>query len=173
MKWAALIVMAALLGGCRTTSNLEPVSGFDLNRYLGKWYEMARYDHRFEKGLSSVSAEYRLNADGTVKVLNRGFNDSERKWEEAVGIAKPEGAENTGFLKVSFFRPFYASYKIVYLSPDYTEAIVAGPTYRYFWILARNPALPENDLNRLIRVAEKLGFQKEQMLLIDQKENLK
>lgn len=163
-----LLPVAPLLTGCNSTARLEVVSGFDADRYLGVWYEAARYPHGFEKNLSSVSAEYSRNDDGTIKVVNRGFNDKTQEWKEIEGVAKLKGDADRGWLKVSFFKPFYASYKIVHLDVDYTEAIVAGPTFGYCWILVRDPALPATRLDALVAKATALGFEKDKLLLVDQ-----
>ena len=169
----ALLTGIILLGlvGCKSTSNLEVISGFDGDRYMGVWYEVARYPHRFEKGMSSVSATYSLNKDGTIKVMNRGYTDDEQKWDDIEGVAKLKGAEDKGWLKVSFFKPFYASYKIIYLNDEYTKAIVTGPTYGYLWILVRDPALPEAELEDLISKAENLSFEREELIIVDQSRN--
>jgi apolipoprotein D and lipocalin family protein len=163
-----LFLMAAFsLTGCRTTSDLEVVTGFDLDQYLGKWYEAARYPHRFEKDLVSVTADYSLNSDGTVKVLNRGYNPGTGLWEEVEGVAKMKSDPSAGWLKVSFFKPFYASYKILHLDEDYTEAIITGPTYNYLWILVREKDLSEKDLDRLIAKADGFGFDTQRLQIID------
>ncbi|MCF7816576.1 MAG: lipocalin family protein [Kiritimatiellales bacterium] len=168
---AVLLLSLAALAGCKSTSDLDVVSGFDAARYLGTWYEAVRYPHRFEKGLSSVSAEYSRHADGTIKVVNRGFDDAKHEWKSIEGVAKPKGDPTRGWLKVSFFKPFYASYKIIHLNADYTQAIVTGPTYGYFWILVRDPSLPEAELDKLIRLAEKAGFDPARMQIVDQSKN--
>lgn len=156
-----------LLAGCRSTSNLPVVENFDVNRYLGTWYEAARYPHHFEKGLSRVTAHYSLNPDGTIRVVNRGYNADKQKWEEAVGKARFKDDPTQGWLKVSFFGPFYASYKILYLDNSYTEAIITGPTYNYLWILMRNPVVPQVELDRLMRKADGLGFDTNRLEIVD------
>lgn len=138
---------------------------------MGTWYEAVRYPHRFEKGMSHVSATYSLNEDGTIEVLNRGFNERKQEWEEIQGVAKPKGNDGKGWLKVSFFKPFYASYKIIYLDEAYSKAIVTGPTYGYLWILVRNPELPEAELEELIERSEAFGFNREKMIIVEQTEN--
>ena len=168
MKYVWSILLLVCLVGCKSTSNLNVVSGFDVSEYLGTWYEAARYPHRFEKGLSSVSAIYSLNENGTIKVSNRGFNDKKQAWEDIEGVAKFKGTSDMGWLKVSFFKPFYASYKIIYLDDAYSKAIVTGPSYGYLWILVRNPSLPEEELSELIEKAKKLGFDPEKLILVDQ-----
>ena len=162
----ALCVILAMTG-CRSTSNLEVVSGFDVEKYQGVWYEAARYPHGFEKGLVSVTATYTPNADGTIKVVNRGYDPQKEKWKEIEGVAKRKGDPGQGWLKVSFFRPFYASYKILYLDEDYTRAIVTGPTFGYLWILVRDPALPEDALDELVAAAERFGFDSEKLIFVD------
>jgi apolipoprotein D and lipocalin family protein len=166
-----LICTIGFLNGCRSTSKLEVVNDFEIDRYLGVWYEAARMPHGFEKNLSSVSANYSFNEDGTIKVLNRGFNDKNQKWEEIEGVAKFKGSAEEGWLKVSFFKPFYASYKIIHLNETYTQAIVTGPSYGYLWILVRDPALPESELNELVAKARGFGFDSEQLIVVDQSKN--
>jgi apolipoprotein D and lipocalin family protein len=156
-----------LLCGCSSTSNLDVVSGFEIDRYLGTWYEVARFPHRFERGLTSVTAEYSLNPDGTVRVVNRGYNTAKAEWEQAVAEAKFKNDPTKGWLKVSFFKPFYASYKIIHLDAEYTEAIVTGPTYSYLWILVRDPDISQPDLDRLVRTAGGFGFDTNRLELIE------
>jgi lipocalin len=136
--WLALL-LAALLGlaGCSTAPppGLVAVTPFDVNRYAGKWYEIARMDHSFERGLSDVSATYRLQPDGSVQVVNRGFDTARKDWKEAVGKALFTGDSNRGALKVSFFGPFYGGYNVVALDPDYRWSLVVGRTWAMsgFW----------------------------------------
>ena len=168
----SIILPACLMmTGCRSTSKLEVVNEFEVDRYLGVWYEAARMPHRFEKNLSSVSATYSFNEDETIKVLNRGFNDKNQEWEEIEGVAKFKADSEQGWLKVSFFKPFYASYKIIHLNSTYTEAIVTGPSYGYLWILVRDPSLAEADVNKLIAKAEAFGFDTEKLIVVDQSKN--
>ena len=175
MKSFLLCIMAPaclLMSGCRSTSNLEVVSNFEIERYLGVWYEAARMPHGFEKHLSSVSADYSFNDDGTIKVLNRGFNDKKQLWEDIEGVAKFKTTGDQGWLKVSFFKPFYASYKIIYLDEDYTRAIVTGPSYGYLWILVRDPALPKTEVEQLVSKAGEFGFDTGKLLLVGQDKNI-
>ena len=167
-----IMTAGLLMTGCRSTSNLEVVSDFEVERYLGVWYEAARMPHGFEKDLSSVSATYSFNEDGTIKVLNRGYNDKKLEWEEIEGVAKFKADEDQGWLKVSFFKPFYASYKVIYLNADYTQAIVTGPSYGYLWILVREPALPNTDVEELVAKAKAFGFETEKLIMVDQTRNL-
>ncbi len=167
-----MVAVGLLMSGCRSTSKLEVVSNFEVERYLGVWYEAARMPHGFEKNLSSVSANYSLNEDGTIKVLNRGFNDKKLQWEEVEGVAEFKAAEDQGWLKVSFFKPFYASYKVIYLNEAYTQAIVTGPSYGYLWILVRDPALPTTEIEWLVSKAGEFGFDTGKLLLIEQDKNI-
>jgi apolipoprotein D and lipocalin family protein len=168
MRTGLALLMLLALTGCRSTSSLDVVSGFDAGRYLGVWYEAARYDHRFEKGLVSVTATYTMNEDGTIQVVNRGYDPEKGSWKESKGVAKMKGDGDRGWLKVSFFRPFYASYKIIYLDEDYTRAIVTGPTFGYLWILVRDPDIPASDLQELVAEAGRLGFDTDKLIYVDQ-----
>lgn len=137
----------------------EPVRDFEVERYLGTWYEVARLDHRFERGLSNVTAEYTLRPDGRLRVVNRGYSDQERRWKEAVGKAYLAGAPDEGYLKVSFFGPFYGSYLVLELDREnYRYALVGGPNTDYLWILSRTPYLEVPVLQRLVQRAAALGF---------------
>ena len=135
------------------------VQDFELDRYLGAWYEIARLDHSFERGLSNVLAYYSLREDGGVRVINRGYDDEKQEWSEAEGRAYFVEGRETGKLKVSFFGPFYGAYNIIDLDTgDYQYALVVGNSTRYMWILARNPQLNEEILERLVSKARQLGF---------------
>jgi apolipoprotein D and lipocalin family protein len=155
-----LIAMILLLCGCiRVPENIRPVDNFQLERYLGKWYEIARLDHSFERGLSSVSAEYSLRADGGIKVINRGFSAKDNKWKEIEGKGYFVDRMDVGFLKVSFFGPFYGSYVVFDLDRDnYSYALVCGPDKSYLWLLARSPQMDDNLKKRLVDKASSLGF---------------
>jgi len=157
-KWISLLVL--LLAGCAgLPPGVTPVDGFQLERYLGKWYEIARLDHSFERGLSSVSAEYSLRPDGGVRVVNRGYSKGDGRWKEAEGKAYFVNRPDQGFLKVSFFGPFYGSYVIMELDhANYGWALVCGPDRSYLWILARSTTLEEETKNRLTAKAAALGF---------------
>lgn len=159
MKKYLLAVCAAFLQGCASVpEGLRPVDGFDLDRYLGVWHEIARLDHSFERGLIKVTAEYSMRGDGGVRVLNRGYDPKKNKWREAEGRAYFTGGKTAGSLKVSFFRPFYGGYNIIELDKEYRYALVAGPSRSYLWILARDPALPQATVAMLVSRAAELGF---------------
>lgn len=137
---------------------MRPVSDFQLDRYLGKWYEIARLDHRFERGLDKVSAEYSLREDGGVRVINRGFNTATGKWQQAEGRAYFVENPQIGHLKVSFFGPFYGAYGIFELDPDYRYALVSGPDTSYLRLLARTPRIDTATREALLTKAAALGF---------------
>ncbi len=157
-----------LLAGCTgLPDGVTPVDHFQLERYLGTWYEIARLDHSFERGLSQVSAEYSLNADGSVKVINRGYSAGDNKWKQAEGKAYFVKRPDQGFLKVSFFGPFYGSYVILELDKkNYAYALVCGPDRSYLWILARSPKISDEVKNALVAKASDMGFKTENLIWV-------
>jgi apolipoprotein D and lipocalin family protein len=163
-------ILAIGLNGCTGIPNgAEPVKNFSLEQYLGTWYEVARMDHKFERGLSNVTAEYSLRDDGGVRVFNRGFNTSKGEWVEAEGKAFFIGDTSTGQLKVSFFGPFYASYNVIALDKDaYQWSLVAGPDTDYLWILSRTPELDQAIVDVLISEAKALGFKTDELIYVSQ-----
>lgn len=168
---AVIALGIALLTGCASQpDNVQPVDHFELSRYLGKWYEVARLDHSFERGLTNVTAEYGLRDDGLVSVRNRGFQPRKGAWEEAQGKARFVDRKDQGFLKVSFFGPFYGSYVIFELDRDnYQYAMVAGPDRSYLWILARTPVLDPALRDRLVALAAARGFDTDRLIWVDQR----
>ncbi len=163
-----ILSLSVVLTGCVSVpEGIQPVQGFNLNRYLGKWYEIARLDHSFERGLVSVTAEYSLRDDGGVKVVNRGFDPAGNKWKEAAGKAYFTGEKETGALKVSFFGPFYGSYNIIDLDREnYSYALVCGPDRSYLWILARTPDPGKKIIERLVQKGSSLGFDTGKLIYI-------
>ncbi len=161
---ASVVAITACTG---TPRNVEPVTGFELDRYLGEWYEIARLDHSFERGLSSVSAEYIDEGDG-IKVINRGYSEEEQKWETAEGQAEFVGDDDVGHLKVSFFGPFYSSYVVFELDQqDYQHAFVAGHDEDYLWLLARTPEVPDSLKEEFVQHAQTLGFDTDELIWVD------
>ncbi|KEZ78561.1 outer membrane lipoprotein Blc [Salinisphaera hydrothermalis C41B8] len=162
-------LVSGVLSGCvglpKGTTAVQP---FSLNHYLGRWYEIARLDHRFEKGLDCVTATYSKRADGGVRVVNRGVNLAKDKVSEAVGKAYFVAGDNTGRFKVSFFGPFYAGYNVIALDPDYRHALIAGPNRDYLWILSRTPRLSAATRAALIQRAADLGFPTDELVFPDQ-----
>lgn len=147
---------------------VKPVGDFELQRYLGKWYEIARLDHSFEQGLTRVTAHYSLNDDGSVKVINRGYDADKNEWDEAEGKAKFVNDEDTAFLKVSFFGPFYGSYIVFELDDDYQYAFVSGPDTGYLWLLSRTPTVSEAVINQFEKRASELGFATDELIYVEQ-----
>jgi apolipoprotein D and lipocalin family protein len=157
-----------LLQACsQLPENIEPVTDFDVNRYLGTWYEIARLDHSFERGLQQVTAEYSLRDDGGIKVVNRGFDTQKQEWDEATGKAYFAGDKDVGQLKVSFFGPFYGGYNIIALDEAYQYAMVCGPDRSYLWILARTPDLDQSIVEDLVKAAGGLGFATQELIYVD------
>jgi apolipoprotein D and lipocalin family protein len=160
IKIIKLILFLILLSGCTSLpEDIKPIIGFELDRYLGTWYEIARLDHSFERGLSKVTADYSMREDGGVRVINRGYNAEKNKWNEAEGKAYFVDGPNIGKLKVSFFGPFYGGYNILALDKEnYQYSLVAGPGLNYLWILARTPDLDQSIIIELVKKAKSLGF---------------
>jgi apolipoprotein D and lipocalin family protein len=147
---------------------VSPVTGFDVNRYLGTWYEIARLDHSFERGLQQVTAEYSERDDGGIRVVNRGYDTEKQAWEQSEGKAFFIGDSDVGRLKVSFFGPFYGAYNIIELDREnYQYAMVSGPDRSYLWILARSPVLEQTTVDRLVKQAAGLGFDSEQLIFVE------
>ena len=159
----------ALLAGCTgLPDGIEAVEGFELERYLGTWYEIARLDHSFERGLSNVTAEYSLRDDGGVAVVNRGYRADEGEWDDARGKAYFVGDSDIGRLKVSFFGPFYGGYNVIALDKDdYRYSLVAGPNRSYLWLLARSPDLDRATVDALVAKAAALGFPTDELIFVD------
>jgi apolipoprotein D and lipocalin family protein len=162
----ALLLLSACTG---IPDGLKPVEGFDLQRYLGQWHEIARLDHSFERGLVNVSATYSLREDGGIDVLNRGFDSGRGKWNEARGRAYFLGSPQTASLKVSFFGPFYGGYHVIALDREaYRYALISGPSREYLWILAREKQLPEALLKSLVAQARQAGFATQELIYVEQ-----
>lgn len=170
--WALWMAGVAVMAGCANTSpppGVEAVTPFDLQRYQGRWYELARLDHSFERGMTDVSATYTPQADGSVRVVNRGFAAASGQWREAVGKALFTGAPTTGSLKVSFFGPFYGGYHVAALDPDYRWALVLGPDTSYCWILARDKQLDAAQRDAIVARAQALGVDTHALIWVTHK----
>lgn len=166
----AYIVFIGLifLSGCTgLPEGVQPVERFELNRYLGKWYEIARLDHSFERGLEQVTAEYSLRDDGGVRVINRGYSDKDKEWKEAEGKAYFVRGQDEGYLKVSFFGPFYGAYVVFELEEEgYQYAFVAGPDTSYLWLLSRTPDVSKEVMQRFVQRSKELGFDTDQLIMV-------
>ena len=140
------------------------VGGLDLSRYLGDWYEIARFDHSFERGLTHAKANYALNPDGTIVVTNSGLLDGKQK--ESIGKAKT--TDTVGLLRVSFFGPFYSDYRVMMLAEDYSYALVGSKNAKYLWILSRTPELPQEILTKILTVATARGYDTGKLIWVEQ-----
>jgi apolipoprotein D and lipocalin family protein len=163
-----LIAMIMLLAGCvGIPQDIKPVDNFQIERYIGTWYEIARLDHSFERGLNRVTADYSLRDDGGVRVLNRGYSVKENIWKEAEGKAYFVKGSDKGHLKVSFFGPFYGSYIVFELDHEhYQYSLVCGPDKSYLWILDRSPNIKVNTKDILISKAAALGFDTSKLIFV-------
>jgi apolipoprotein D and lipocalin family protein len=168
---AALLLMAALAGGGCTglPQGVEPVQGFEPDRYLGTWYEIARLDHSFERGLTRVTAHYAPRDDGGIDVVNRGYDAEAGEWDQARGKAYFVRDRDEGYLKVSFFGPFYGAYVIFGLDrDDYRYSYVSGPNRSYLWLLARTPVVEQRVVDDFVAAARGLGYPTEELIFVDQ-----
>ncbi len=171
MKYGALGILVwvatTVLGCTGVPKGLEPASEFDGGRYMGKWYEIARLDHSFERNLSNVSAMYTAKEKGELAVLNRGYNEKAGEWKQIEGKARFVGDETVGSLKVSFFGPFYGGYHVIELDRlEYSYAMVSGPSRSYLWILSRTTLLDEAIYSRLVTRAAELGFDTSKLIRV-------
>lgn len=172
-RWSLIAGLVVLSGCTGLPEDIEPVTGFDGDRDLGTWYEIARLDHSFERGLTNVRAEYSRNDDGSIKVINRGYNAEEEQWEEADGRAVFVEDKATGHLRVSFFGPFYASYVVFELDKDeYSYAYVTGYDRDYLWFLSRTPEVSEEAIEAFRERVIEEGFDLEELIIVEHDENL-
>jgi apolipoprotein D and lipocalin family protein len=167
-----LLSLVLLLSACMgVPDNVKVVESVNASQYLGTWYEIARLDQSFERGLEKISATYSAKDDGGIKVLNRGFNVKKNEWKEAEGKAYFVDAPNadktnTGKLKVSFFGPFYGAYNIIALDANYQHVMICGPDKSYLWILSRTPQLAESIKQELVAKAKGLGFATDKLIYV-------
>ncbi len=169
IKILLLLALSFILSACTgKPDGVVAVDGFELDRYLGKWYEIARLDHSFERGLNNISAEYSLMDDGGVKVINSGFSKEDNEWDKAEGKAYFLDATDTGHLKVSFFGPFYGSYVIFELDKEnYQYAFVSGPNTSYLWLLARTQKIDQKIIDRFKKRAQESGFDTSKLIYVE------
>jgi len=160
---AAAVALAGCVSGPKV--NNAPVAALDLNRYLGEWYEIARFDHSFERGVEQAKANYTQNADGTIKVVNTGIRDGKPK----TAIGKGKTTDTPGLLRVSFFGPFYADYRVMLIDKDYSHALVGSGSADYLWILSRTPCLPETAKSELLAEAQRRGYVTDKLIWVKQK----
>lgn len=163
-----LLLLPVLLFANSSTLQIPTVKNFHLNKYLGTWYEIARMPHKFEKNLHHVTATYSLLDNGKIEVKNRGYNIKKEVWKDAFGKAWVPDENNPSELKVTFFWPFSAAYRIIYLEEDYSLALVTSKSSKYFWMLSRSPELEEGYYNNLIEKAKGWGFDTSQFVKVQQ-----
>lgn len=163
-----LLVCWLLLSGCLSVPDgVAPVQTFELDRYLGRWYEVARLDHSFERGLEAVTADYSLRDDGGIRVINSGRDIDSGEIQQAEGKAYFVQDSTIGHLKVSFFGPFYGSYVIFELDQiDYQFAFVAGNSTDYLWLLARTPEVSQDLISQFEKSALELGFDIDKLIFV-------
>jgi apolipoprotein D and lipocalin family protein len=171
MKRMLIILICLTISGCLgMPETVKPVTNFELGKYLGRWYEIARLDHSFERGLEQVTAEYSMREDGGVSVANRGFSPEDKEWSEAIGKAYFVNSADQAYLKVSFFGPFYGSYVVFELDKEnYQYAFVSGPDLSYLWLLSRTPVVADEILSDFIKKSESLGFETKNLITVNQK----
>ncbi len=162
------VVVFSLVACVHKPENVEPVKNFQAEKYLGKWYEIARFDNSFEAGMTDVYAQYSLNPDGTVKVSNSGIDSKTGERTYANGVAEFVETDDLGYLKVSFFRPFYGAYVVFALDDDYKYAYVSGPDYGYLWLLSRTPTVPDSVKKDFVTKAKGLGFDTDKLVWVKQ-----
>lgn len=162
-----IAIITIVFSSCSTIpKGAVAVKSFNKEKYLGKWYEVARLDFKYERNLNNTTAEYSLNDNGTIKVDNKGYNTIKGKWEQAIGKAKFVGEESVAMLKVSFFGPFYSGYNVIAIDTNYKYALVAGASLKYLWILSRKTTIPDNIKEEYLKIAEEIGYNTNDLLWI-------
>jgi len=168
LRYTVMGLIGILFGSCSTIpEGAVAVKPFNKEKYLGKWYEIARFDFKFERNMNNTTAQYSINDNGTIKVVNRGYNYEKKEWKEANGIAKYVGDDDVAMLKVSFFRPFYSGYNVIAIDNDYRFALVCGKNLSYLWILSRETTIPEDIKQNYITIAKKLGFNTSDLIWVE------
>ena len=156
-----------MLFSCSTIPDgVTAVQPFNKDRYLGKWYEIARIDFKFERNLNNTTAEYSLNNNGTIKVVNKGYDTTKKEWKSAAGTAKFVRGENVAMLKVSFFGPFYSGYNVIAIDKEYKYALIAGKNLKYLWVLSRNTAIPDDVRKNYLELAKRVGYNINELIWI-------
>lgn len=166
-----LLVLLSIFGLSACTGipeGIQPISNFELEQYLGRWYEIARLDHSFERGMQQVTATYEMREDGGVRVINEGFITDENSWDQAEGKAYFVNSDDIGHLKVSFFGPFYSSYIIFELGENYEYAFVTSTNKSYLWLLAREPVIEQELQQRFISTMSALAYDTDALIWVEQ-----
>lgn len=168
MKTLLLITSFFMIYSCTTIpKGATAVTPFNKEKYLGKWYEIARLDFKFERNLNNTTAEYSLRKDGKIKIDNKGYNTKTKQWKQAIGKAKFVGDDNVAKLKVSFFGPFYAGYNVAAIHAEYKYALVFGKNTDYMWILSRETTIPEEVKNNYLKIAQEVGYNTEDLIWVE------
>lgn len=162
-----LAVMTIFYSCASIPKGATAVKPFDKERYLGKWYEIARLDFRFERDLNNTTAEYSLNGNGTIRVVNQGYNTVRKERTQATGKAKFAGDDDIAMLKVSFFGPFYSGYNVLDLDDEYKYALVAGESLKYLWILSRETTIPDGIKEKYLKLAEDIGYNTSELIWVE------
>lgn len=164
---AGLLATSFLMSCSSIPKNAKPVTGFQPQRYLGDWYEIARFDYRFEKNLNNVMAQYSFLANGDIKVVNSGFDTKNKKWKSSTGSAKFRKSSDIAALKVTFFKPFYAGYNVIAIDENYQYALVAGRNLNYLWLLSREKTIPNQVKQQYLNLAKEIGYDVSQLIWVE------
>ncbi|GEN70367.1 lipocalin family protein [Chryseobacterium lathyri] len=148
------------------TKGAVAVNNFDAKKYLGRWYEIARFDYRFEKHMDNVTAEYSENSNGSISVRNKGYDYVKKEWKESIGEARFVKDKTEARLKVSFFKPIWAGYNVIDIDEDYQYALIAGSSVKYLWILSRTTSIPESIRQRFLEKAKRLGYNTDELIWV-------
>lgn len=167
MLLALLTAFCLNFTSCSTASTVDnsTVRSLDLNRFMGRWYEIARFDHKFERDMQQVTTMYAIQKNGRVKVINQGLKDG--KWKTSEGKGKL--TTTPGLLRVSFWGPFYSDYRVMMLAPDYSYALIGGESDKYLWILSRSPQMRQDTRNQVLREAQRRGYNTNDLIWVEQK----
>lgn len=169
IKSLIIIIIFISFTACSSIpKGVQAVTPFEKEKFLGKWYEIARLDYYFEKNLSNNTAVYSLRSDGLIKVVNRGYNYKKNEREDVEGKAKFAGDENVAMLKVSFFGPFYSGYNVIAIDEAYKYALIAGDSFKYLWILSREKTIPEDVKSNYVKIASDAGFDTSELIWVEQ-----
>ncbi len=160
-------MIAILLAGCGNEQKVDntPVAALDLQRYLGDWYEIARFDHSFERGLEFCKANYAMKENGKIAVTNTGIKEGKPKTSNG----KAKTTDTPALLRVSFFGPFYSDYRVMLLDTDYQWALIGSGNAKYLWILSRTPELPKETLDAILAEARRRGYDTSKLIWVQQK----
>lgn len=168
LKSILTLILFFGISACATIpKGATAVDSFQKEKYLGKWYEIARMDFKFERDLNNTTAEYSLNENGTIKVDNNGYNTKDKEWSQAIGKAKFIGKDTKAMLKVSFFGPFYGGYNVIAIDNNYQYALVAGKDLSYLWILSRETTIPESIRTEYLKLAESIGYKTSELIWVE------